>query len=223
MAHGVPPLRVAGVVGCLLLTTGCRNVRHTTSAALPERSADELLDSLKFREPTWQTLGLRMESSAHALDKEGSFTMNVRMAKDSVIWMSISPALGVEAARVLLTPDSVQVLSKLPGSRFVFLGNYDVLSEAMDAPVSFELLQDLLLGQPLNMEEDEVYISKVDGDRYVLLSKYDRNVRKLVGTDDKGFVPGDSLAIVAKDKKAERLLKKPSERPKKKWRPTSWS
>ena len=82
------------MLGALLLATGCRNVRHTTSAALPERSADELLDSLKFREPTWQTLGLRMESSAHAMDKEGSFTMNVRMAKDSVIWMSISPASG---------------------------------------------------------------------------------------------------------------------------------
>lgn len=205
-----------GMLGALLLATGCRNVRHTTSAALPERSADELLDSLNFREPTWQTLGLRMESSAHAMDKEGSFTMNVRMAKDSVIWMSISPALGVEAARVLLTPDSVQVLSKLPGSRFVFLGGYDVLSDAMDAPVSFDLLQDLLLGQPLDMEDDEVYISKVDGDRYVLLSKYDRNVRKLVGTDDKGFAPGDSLAIVAKDKKAERLLEKAERKAEKK-------
>ena len=74
-----------GMLGALLLATGCRNVRHTTSAALPERSANELLDSLKFREPTWQTLGLRMESSAHAMDKEGSFTMNVRMAKDSVM------------------------------------------------------------------------------------------------------------------------------------------
>ena len=93
-----------GMLGALLLTTGCRNVRHATSASLPERSADELLDSLNFREPTWQTLGLRMESSARAMDKEGSFTMNVRMAKDSVIWMSISPALGVEAARVLADP-----------------------------------------------------------------------------------------------------------------------
>ena len=107
----------------------------------------------------------------------------------------------------------------------MFLGGYDVLSEAMDAPVSFELLQDLLLGQPLDMEDDEVYISKVDGDRYVLLSKYDRNVRKLVGTDDKGFVPGDSLAIVAKDKKGRAPPGKGrAERPRKKrWRPTSWS
>ena len=130
--------------------------------------------------------------------------------------MSISPALGVEAARVLLTPDSVQMLSKLPGSRFAFLGGYDVLSEAMEAPVSFNLVQDLLLGQPLMLQDDDIFFSKVDGDRYVLLSKYDRNVRKLVGADDKTFVPGDSLAIVAKEKKAERLLEKAERKAEKK-------
>ena len=36
------------------------------------------------------------------LGRSGSFTLNVRVARDSVIWMSISPALGVEAARILL-------------------------------------------------------------------------------------------------------------------------
>ena len=59
----------------------------------------------------------------------------------------------------------------------------------------------------MNRELDE-YVGKVDGDRYVLMSKYDRNVRKLVGTDDKELSPDDSLSIVAKDKKAERLLEK---------------
>ena len=143
------------------------------------------------------------------MGKTGSFTLNVRMAKDSVIWMSISPALGVEAARILLTPDSVQVLSKLPGSRFVFQGNYAMLEEAIQAPVSFELVQDLMVGRPLMMDRElDEYTGKVDGDRYVLLTKYDRSVRKLVGTDDKGFSPDDSLSIVAKDKKAERLLEK---------------
>ena len=180
------------------------------------RSAPDLLDSIESRNPAWQTLGLRMEASARARDNEGSFTMNIRMAKDSVIWMSISPALGVEAARVLLTPDSVHMLSKLPGSRFAFLGGYDVLSEAMEAPVSFNLVQDLLLGQPLMLQDDDIFFSKVDGDRYVLLSKYDRNVRKLVGADDKTFVPGDSLAIVAKEKKAERLLEKAERKAEKK-------
>ena len=131
----------------------------TTTATLPERPAIELMAELEQRDNDWTTLGLRLESTASAMGQTGTFTLNVRMARDSVIWMSISPALGVEAARVLLTPDSVQVMSKLPGSRFVFQGNYEMLEDAIQAPINFQLVQDLLVGQPLLMnlsEEDYV-------------------------------------------------------------------
>ena len=205
-------------LGLLWLTaTGCLTGRRAATATLPVREASVLLNDLDARRADWNTLGLRLESTASAMGKAGTFTLNVRMARDSVIWMSISPALGVEAARILLTPDSVQVMSKLPGSRFVFQGNYNQLEDAVQAPVSFDLMQDLLLGQPLMMNpEGEEYVSRVDGDRYVLTSKYDRNVRKLVGTDDKELSPDDSLSIVAKDKKAERLLEKAEKKAEKK-------
>jgi hypothetical protein len=200
-----------------LTATGCLTGRRAATATLPVREASMLLNDLDARRADWNTLGLRLESTASAMGKAGTFTLNVRMVRDSVIWMSISPALGVEAARILLTPDSVQVMSKLPGSRFVFQGNYNQLEDAVQAPVSFDLMQDLLLGQPLMMNpEREEYVSKVDGDRYVLMSKYDRNVRKLVGTDDKELSPDDSLSIVANDKKAERLLEKAEKKAEKK-------
>ncbi len=216
--RALPPRGSFVGLGLLWLTaTGCLTGRRAATATLPVREASVLLNDLDARRADWNTLGLRLESTASAMGKAGTFTLNVRMARDSVIWMSISPALGVEAARVLLTPDSVQVMSKLPGSRFVFQGNYNQLEDAVQAPVSFDLMQDLLLGQPLMMNpEREEYVSKVDGDRYVLMSKYDRNVRKLVGTDDKELSPDDSLSIVAKDKKAERLLEKAEKKAEKK-------
>ena len=206
------------MLGLVWMTaTGCLTGRRAATATLPVREASVLLNDLDARRADWNTLGLRLESTASAMGKAGTFTLNVRMARDSVIWMSISPALGVEAARILLTPDSVQVMSKLPGSRFVFQGNYNQLEDAVQAPVSFDLMQDLLLGQPLMMNpEREEYVSKVDGERYVLMSKYDRNVRKLVGTDDKELSPDDSLSIVANDKKAERLLEKAEKKAEKK-------
>ena len=204
-------IRGFGIVTALiwLTSTGCFVGRRTAATSLPLLEAEELLLKLDQRNSDWTTLGVRFESTASAMGKTGSFTMNVRVARDSVIWMSISPALGVEAARVLLTPDSVQVLSKLPGSRFVFQGNYAMLEEAVQAPVSFNLVQDLIMGRPLMFEPLQgEYVSKVDDDKYVLMSKYDRNLRKLVGSDEKELAPGDSLSIVIEDKKAERLLEK---------------
>ena len=216
----LPGRGVMAVLGLVWMTaTGCLTGRRAATATLPAREPMELLGEVEAREAEWSTLGLRLESTASAMGKAGTFTLNVRMAKDSVIWMSISPALGVEAARVLMTPDSVQVLSKLPGSRFVFQGNYAMLEEAVQAPVNFEIMQDLLLGRPLMLDaERDEYTSQVDGDQYVLMSKYNRNVRKLVGTDDKELAPDDSLSIVAKDKKAERLIEKAEKRPRKKTR-----
>ena len=191
------------------MATGCFSLKRNAVATLPAREAEVLLDDLEAREGEWSTLGLRMESTASAMGRTGTFALNVRLAKDSVIWMSISPALGVEAARILLTPDSVQVLSKLPGARFVFQGNYTMLEKAIQAPVSFALVQNLILGQPLMLDREiDTYVSKVQDQQYVLLTKTDRNVRKLVGSNDKNIAPDDSLSIMAKEKKAERILGK---------------
>jgi hypothetical protein len=191
------------------MATGCFSLKRNAVATLPAREAEVLLDDLEAREGEWSTLGLRMESTASAMGRTGTFALNVRLAKDSVIWMSISPALGVEAARILLTPDSVQVLSKLPGARFVFQGNYTMLEKAIQAPVSFALVQDLIVGQPLMLDREiDTFVSKVQDQQYVLLTKTDRNVRKLVGSNDKNIAPDDSLSIMAKEKKAERILGK---------------
>ena len=198
-------------------STGCWSARRELVPTRAPLEAVDVLSQVEQRSADWKTLGLRMESTASAMGTSGSFSLNVRIARDSVIWMSISPALGVEAARVLLTPDSVQVMSKIPGSRFVFQGNYAMLEEAAKAPVNFQLVQELLVGEPLMMNpEEEEYVSKIDGDAYVLVTKYDRNVKKLLGADDKQLAPDDSLSIVANDKKAERLLEKAEKKAEKK-------
>src|SRR5215213_958551 len=45
--------------------------------------------------------------------KNYDFNAFLRVRKDSVIWVSINAALGIEAFRILITPDSVKVLNKL--------------------------------------------------------------------------------------------------------------
>ena len=84
-----------------------------------------------------------------------------------------------------------------------------MLEKAIQAPVSFALVQDLIVGQPLMLDREiDTYVSKVQDQQYVLLTKTDRNVRKLVGSNDKNIAPDDSLSIMAKEKKAERILGK---------------
>ena len=63
-------------------------------------------------------IDFRSETQSHS----GSGT--IRMIKDSLIWISIS-ALGIEAGRALMTPDSVKFIFKLKNKYFA--GDYSYL------------------------------------------------------------------------------------------------
>ncbi|MDF7812968.1 DUF4292 domain-containing protein [Hymenobacter sp. YC55] len=72
--------------------------------------------------------------------------LNIRIRKDSVIWISAS-LIGFEGFRAYITQDSVQVLDKL--HREYYAGDYAYLSKRLNVPVNFEMLQALLLGNYL--------------------------------------------------------------------------
>lgn len=72
--------------------------------------------------------------------------VNLRMRKDSVIWLSAS-LLGIEGGRLYITRDSVQVIDKL--HREYYSGDFAYLSQRLNVPVTFDMLQALLLGNYL--------------------------------------------------------------------------
>ncbi len=72
-----------------------------------------------------------------------SATINVRVRRDSAIWLSAG-LLGIEGVRALLTPDSVRVINRL--DKTYFAGGYDYLTKLLNVPVSFAQAQALLLG-----------------------------------------------------------------------------
>src|SRR5688572_33166959 len=45
-------------------------------------------------------------------EKIGS-SVTIRIKKDSVIWISMVPGLGIEAIRARITPDTIQIINRL--------------------------------------------------------------------------------------------------------------
>lgn len=76
--------------------------------------------------------------------KKSDFNAFLRLKKDSAMWISINAALGIEAFRVMVTPDSVKVLNKL--EKVVQLRSVGYLQEVAKIPLSFTELQNLILG-----------------------------------------------------------------------------
>ena len=131
------------------------------------------------------------------------------MRRDSALWLSITPALGVEAARLLLTPDSVLFYSKVPGNRFAYRGDFAAIDSLLGTEITFDMVQRILLGQGIGLlDEDSKYISKVDGREHLLISKYKRRVKRLVGVKEREIAPDDSLSVEAREAVQERVMKR---------------
>ncbi|XOV92013.1 MAG: DUF4292 domain-containing protein [Bacteroidota bacterium] len=77
-------------------------------------------------------------------EKNLSLTANFRIRKDSVIWISLSAALGIEAARILVGQDTIYVMNKLDKSFDQM--DYASVSKDFDFDITYKLIQSVILG-----------------------------------------------------------------------------
>lgn len=82
-----------------------------------------------------------------AAGKNLNLNAQIRMYKDSVIWISITAILGIEGLRAYITPDSVKILDKQ--SKVYIARSVNYLQEISALPLTLTSLQDLLIGNPV--------------------------------------------------------------------------
>ncbi|MDJ0365654.1 DUF4292 domain-containing protein [Hymenobacter sp. H14-R3] len=94
-------------------------------------------------------------------DSDMSANFNLRIRRDSAIWLSGS-LLGIEGVRALLTPDSVRVVNRL--EKTYFAGDYAYLSQLLNVPVTYHQMQDILLGDYQPAPKGALPVVKTEGD-----------------------------------------------------------
>lgn len=139
----------------------------STIVSLPDAAAIDSLNTIRLnvQKIHRNKINFSSFSSRVKMDYDGGnqkytdITAFVRIKKDSVIWISLNAVLGIEAVRILITPDTVKVLDKL--NRTYQTQNFNFLQEVTKLPVDFFILQDLLMGNPVFME-DSVFATARD-------------------------------------------------------------
>lgn len=163
------------IFACILIITGlvimesCRSTKKIqTVIAKKDSSAvvitsNSHIDSLVYMRDLYNkvqrnhidfnTFSAKIKVNFEGSDgKKSDFNAFVRLKKDSLLWVSINAALGIEAFRVLITPDSVKVLNKL--DRIVQLRSVTYLREVTKIPLTFKDLQNLIIGNPLYLDSN---------------------------------------------------------------------
>jgi hypothetical protein len=88
-------------------------------------------------------------------NKEREVKANIRVRKDSVIWMNFT-VIGVQGGKALINKDSITIISNVDKEYYVF--EYTELSKRFNIDVNYQIIQAAMLGNPIipRKETDEV-------------------------------------------------------------------
>ena len=152
---------------------------HASRCRLDYKSARTLASLLEKNKADYSTFNGKIKASVVVDDKGTDFTIALRMRKDSIIWASISPALGIEVVRFVATKDTIKFIDRLHNNYFI--GSYDTLSSMLNTEIDLEILQSLLVGNSVEfyMEEEKLR-SGIDSCQYLLGTIRKRKLRKVI-------------------------------------------
>ncbi len=182
-------IRFLSIVALVLIVfTSCRSTRNIQTAiakkdtvavaivdSLPKIDSQaiisETLQKLAARKIDFTTFSAKINVDYQGADgKKYDVNANLRMYKDSLIWISITAIFGIEGLRAIITPDSVKILNKQ--DKVFTARSVSYLQEVTALPLSPSSLQDILIGNPVFLDSANVLsFSGQENNHITLLSK----------------------------------------------------
>ncbi len=101
-------------------------------------------------------------------DKIVNGNASIRIKKDSLIWFSVSPSIGLEATRVMITKDTAIVINRMDKEYYIF--NFDEISRYFNFKIDFDLIQAILLGNLARPVDQKTQIAK-ENNYYMIKQK----------------------------------------------------
>jgi hypothetical protein len=193
-----------------MVASACGSRRTVTvDRELPQRSAEKVLErALAMHQAPSRYYSAKADVELSMPDEQRSFKAHLRSVKDSAIWASVVPLLGIEAARVLLTPDSLKIMDRINDRYFV--GDTGATRKRFGLVPELDLLQRALNGEAIALDSAERYrVDREDG-HYVLTSREKR--RFIRAAED--ISPSDTLTRDRdmRERRLERTLRKAEEK-----------
>jgi hypothetical protein len=112
---------------------------------------DTLVSRVYDQQIPFKTLSARTKLKWNDGKSEQDFQASIRMKKDSIVWGSLFGAMGVEGARIVVTPDTFMIINKI-GNDYA-LRSFEFLQAWLMFPISFNMLQQTLAGQKVDISE----------------------------------------------------------------------
>ena len=113
----------------LLVAASCASRKKTVAPPTPQAFE-------------WMTANLDIQAEGNGMEFN-DLNGQIRMRRDSLVWLSITATMGIEAVRAKVSNDSIWVLNRL--EKTYLAEPLDSLAAQIGMPLSLPLLQTLLL------------------------------------------------------------------------------
>lgn len=127
-----------------------------------------IISDLERNRITFKTFYAKVKIDYQGKESGDQATAYIHIQKDSLIWVSLVGALGIEGVRLLITKDSVKVMNKLKKTVEFRSSNY--LQELIDVPVDFFGMQDAIIGNPVFIDSNIVYYKAQENELLVMMA-----------------------------------------------------
>jgi hypothetical protein len=180
---------------------GCKTAAPLGSEHIQNKSTEEIIEQALAAQLDYENFSAKISADIKFKDQNNSIKATLRVRKDSAIWVSISPALGIEMFRLLCTKDSVKYVDKLKNQ--YFLGDYKQLNRITNSELNLNTIEKILVGNLLLLDSESKYRSKIENNEFYLATRNTNKLRKVVQADKNEtlVVISDSLSNETIDEK----------------------
>jgi hypothetical protein len=135
------------ILSILFLVVSCKTTRTITKVETAEISpVVQLIEKIQKNQPKFRTANVSKMSLELTLNERNvNVSATCKIVKDSAIYLSIQPFMGIEMFKAEFLPDSMLVIDKM--NRKYYKSDYKYISKKFGVEVDFYSLQALIFNQ----------------------------------------------------------------------------
>lgn len=122
------------------------------SKELSKREIKALIEGIEKNRIAYESFSTKARTKLNVDNKSFNATLNIRIKSKEAIWISANAFLGIEAARILITPDRIQIINRLQSTYIDRPFSY--VYQFTSKELTFEDLENLFVGNIPAFYED---------------------------------------------------------------------
>ena len=155
------------IIALTLFLYACGSKKDVVTYSLEHRSSKSIVKKVNQNYLAYNWFTAKLSGKIEIDGAETPVSANLRIRKDSVIWLSVSALLGIEVARLQITPDSLKLMNRI--NKTYWKGDFEDVESAYGIPAKYEQLEGVLVGQ-ISLENQKMR-AIVSENKYLLFNK----------------------------------------------------